>query len=156
MISFIGENISPSTNFGMPSSTSTWPEDPFWNTTLGSNSHDDEEVYQDEDPIDNNNIPSDVQMFLVDPYNSEMSEKSIKENKTEIFLNLVKDGVNVFTSFDESTLFRQITKDGAPMLPTSNIAQTSGKEKEFVVRTSSIPTSSASTQAMVQLSAEHI
>lgn len=74
-----------------------------------------------------------------------MLEKSIRENKTKIFLNLVKDGVNVPMSFDESTLFRQITKDGALVLPTSNMAQTSSKEKEPVVRTSSIPTSSAST-----------
>ena len=45
----------------MPSSTSTQePNNPFQNTTLGSNTHDEEEVYQDKDPIHNNNIPSDV------------------------------------------------------------------------------------------------
>ena len=120
----------PSIKFGMPSSTSTQePENPFRNTTLGSNSHDEEEVYQEEDPIDNNNIPSDVQIFLANPYNLEMMEKSIRANKNEIFPNLVKDGVNVPMSFDERTLFRQIKKDGAPMLPTSNIAQTFQKEK---------------------------
>ena len=59
-----------------------------------------------------------------------MSEKYIGANKMEIFLKLVEDGVNVPTSFDESTLFRQITKDSAPVLSTSNIAQTSSKEKE--------------------------
>ena len=69
---------------------------------------------------------------------------------------MVKDGVNIPTSFDESTLFRQITKGGAPILPTSNIAQTFGKEEEHVVRTSSIPTSSVSTQPTFQLSVEHI
>ena len=53
-------------------------------------------------------------------------------------------------------MFRQITKDGAPVLPTSNISQASTKEKELVVSTSSIPTSSASTQPMFQLSVEHI
>lgn len=74
----------------------------------------------------------------------------------KIFLNLVKDGVNVPTIFDESTLFRQITKDGAPILPMPNMAQTFGKEKEPMVRTSSVSTSSASTQPMFQLSAEHI
>ena len=103
----LGNTFLPSINFGMPSSTSTQePKNPFRNTTLGSNSHDEEEVYQEEDPIDNNNIPSDVQKFLLDPYNLEMMEKSIRANKTGIFLNLVKDGVNVPTSVDENTLFR--------------------------------------------------
>ena len=91
----------------MPSSTSIEElENPFRDTTLGSNSHDEEEVYQDEDPIDNNNIPGDIQTFLTDSYNLEMMEKSIGSNKTEIFLNLVKDGVDVPMSFDERTLFR--------------------------------------------------
>ena len=58
---------------------------------------------------------------------------------------MIKDGVNVPMSFDENTLFRQITKGGAPMLPSLNIVQTSGKEKEPMVRTTSIPTSSVST-----------
>ena len=103
----LGNTFPPSTKFGIPSSKSTQePKNPFQNTILGSNSHDDEEVYQDEDPIGNNNIPSDVQMFLANPYNLEMLEKSIRENKTEIFLNLIKDGVNVPMSYDESTLFR--------------------------------------------------
>ena len=45
----------------MPSLTFTQEqEDLFCNTTLGNNSHDDEEVYEVEDPIHNNNIPSDV------------------------------------------------------------------------------------------------
>ena len=40
----------------MPNSTSVQePEDPFHNTTLGVN---DEEVYQDEYPIDPNDVPS--------------------------------------------------------------------------------------------------
>lgn len=112
-------------------------------------------MYQDKDPIENNNIPSDVQTFLVDPYNLELLEKSIRENKTEIFLNLVKDGVNVPTSFDKSTLFRKITKNGAPVLPTLNISQTSGKEKQPMVRMSSMPTST-STQPIFQLSTKHI
>lgn len=56
-------------------------------------------MYQDEDPIENNNIPSDVQTFLGDLYNLEMLEKYIRGNKMEIFLNLVKDGVNVPTLF---------------------------------------------------------
>ena len=100
----LGSTLPSSSNLGMPSLTSTQePEDPFCNTTLGGN---DKEVYQDEDPIDHNDIPSDVRTFLADPYNLEMMEKSIRENKTEIFLNLVKDGVNIPTSFDESTLFR--------------------------------------------------
>ena len=107
----LGSTFPPSIKFGMPSSISTQElENPFRKTTLGSNSHDEEEVYQDEDPIGDNNIPSDVKTFLVDPYNIEMMEKSIRENKTEIFLNLVKYGINVPTSFDESTLFRKITK----------------------------------------------
>ena len=83
-------------------------------------------------------------------------EKSIRENKIEIFLNLVKDGVNVPTSFDESTLFRKITKGGVPMLPTSNVAQTSSKEKEPTVTTSVMPTSSTLTLPTFQLSVEHI
>jgi len=141
----------------MPSSTSTQElENPLRNTTLGSNSHDEDEVYQEEDPIDNNNIPSDVQTFLSDPYNLEMMEKSIRANKTEIFLNLIKDGVNVLMSFDENTLFRQITKGGVLVLPTSNTVQAAGKEKEPTVRTSDIPTSSVSTQPTFQLSVEHI
>jgi len=91
----LGRAIPSSSNLGMPNSTSTQEsKDPFRNTTLGVN---DEEVYQDEDPID---VPSDVRTFLVDPYNLEMMEKSIRANKTEIFLNLVKDGVNVPTRFD--------------------------------------------------------
>ena len=45
-----------------------------------------------------------------------MLEKYIGENKTKIFLNLVKAGVNFPKLFDESTFLRQITKDGAPML----------------------------------------
>ena len=49
-----------------------------------------------------------------------MTEKSIRANKTEIFLNLFKDGVNVPTSFDESTFFRHIKKGGSPIVPTSN------------------------------------
>ena len=61
--------------------------------------------------------------FLQTHTTQKMLEKSIRVNKTEIFLNLVKDAVNVPTSFDESTLFRKIIKDGAPMLSTSNIAQ---------------------------------
>ena len=85
-----------------------------------------------------------------------MMEKSIRANKIEIFLNLVKDDVNATTSFDESTLFRQITKDGAPVLPTSNTAQTSSKGKEPMMTTSDIPTSNVSTQSTFQLSAEHI
>ena len=40
------------------------PEDPFHNTTLEGN---DKEVYQDEDPIDPNDIPNDVRAFLADP-----------------------------------------------------------------------------------------
>ena len=68
----------------MPNLTSMQePEDPFCNTTLEGNY---EEVYQDEDPIDPNDIPSDVRKFLADPYNLEMMEKSIRENKIEIFL----------------------------------------------------------------------
>ena len=106
-ITSLGSTFPSSSNFDMPSLTSTHElEDPFRNTTLEKNSHDDEEVYQEEDPIDKNKIPSDVRTFLVDPYNLEMIKKSIRENKTEIFLNLVKDDVNVPTSFDESTLFR--------------------------------------------------
>ena len=102
----LGSTIPSSSNLGMPNTTSAQEsEDPFRNTTLGGN---DEEVYQDEDPIAPNDIASDVRTFLVDPYDLEMMEKSIRENKTEIFLNLVKDSVNVPTSFDESTLFRQI------------------------------------------------
>ena len=62
-----------------------------------------------------------------------MLEKTIRVNKTKISINLVKDGVNVPTSFDENTLFRQITKDGAPVLPNLTIAQTSSKGKEYVV-----------------------
>ena len=54
-------------------------------------------------------------------------------NKTEIFLNLFKDGVNVPTSFDESTLFRQITKDGGLILPNSSVVQKSSKGKESKV-----------------------
>ena len=61
-------------------------------------------MYQDEGPNDNNN--NELQTFLSNPYNVEMMEKSIRENKIEIFLNLVKDGVNVPMSFDESILFR--------------------------------------------------
>ena len=116
----------------------------------------DEEVYQDEDPVNPNNVPSDVTTFLVDPYNLKMMEKSIRANKTEIFLNLVKDGVNVPTSFDESTLFRQIKKGGAPIVPTSNVAPISSKGKETMVTTSAMPTSSTSTQPTFQLSAKHI
>ena len=94
-------------NFGMPSSTPTQElENRFWNTTIGSNAHDEEEVYQDEDPIENNDIPNDVQTFFVDPYNLEILGKYIRVNKNKIFLNLVKDGVNVPMSFDESTFFR--------------------------------------------------
>ena len=100
----LGSKIPSSLNLGVHNSTSVQePEDPFHNTTLGGN---DKEVYQDEDPIDPNDVPNYVRTFLVDPYNLEMMEKSIRANKTEIFLNLVKDGVNVPTSFDESTLFR--------------------------------------------------
>ena len=83
-------------------------------------------------------------------------EKSIRANKIEIFLTLVKDGVNVPMSFDESTLFRQITKGGAPMLPTSNTTQKYSKGKEPTVTTSAIRTSSVSTQSTFQLSSEHI
>ena len=140
----LGSMIPSSLNLGVPNSTSAQePKDPFRNTTLGVN---DEEVYQDEDPIDPNDVPSDVRTFLADPYNLEMMEKSIRANKTEIFLNLVKDGVNVPTSFDESTLFRQIKKGGAPVLPTSSAAPTSSKGKETMVITSAMPTSSTSTQ----------
>ena len=111
----LGGGFTTSSNFGMPSLTSTQePKDPFHNTTLGN---DDEEVYQEENLIDHNNIPNDVQIFLANPYNVEMMEKYIKANKIEIFLNLVKDGVNVSTRFDEATLFRQIMKGGAPVLP---------------------------------------
>ena len=117
---------------------------------------DDEEVYQDEDFIEPNDVPSDVRTFLADPYNLEMMEKSIRENKTEIFLNLVKDGVNVPTSFDESTLFRKIKKGGAPIVPTSSATPTSSKGKETMVATSVMPTSSTSTQSTFQLSTEHI
>ncbi len=138
----------------MPNSTSTRElEYPFHNTTLGDN---DEEIYQDEDPIDPNDVPSDVRTFLAEPYNVEMMEKSIRANKTKIFLNLVKDGVNVPPSFDENALFRQITKGGAPMLTTSNAAPTSSKGKETMVITSAMPTSSTSTQPTFQLSVEHI
>ena len=95
-------------------------------------------------------------MFHVDPYYLEMIEKSIREKKNEIFLNLVKDDVNVPTSFDERTLFRQITKGGALVLLTSNATQTSSKGKESIVTTSAMPASSISTQSKFQLSAEHI
>lgn len=149
-----GGTIPSSSNLGMPNSTPAQePEDPFRNTTLGN---DDEEVYQDEDPINPNDVPSDVRTFLVDPYNLEMMEKSIRENKTEIFLNLVKDGVNIPTSFDENTLFRQIRKGGVPVLPTSNATPTSSRGKETMAKTSAMPTSSTSTQPTFQLSAEHI
>jgi len=103
-------------------------------------------VYQDEDHIDKNNIPSDVQTFLSNPYNLEMMEKSIKSNKIEIFPNLVKDGDNAPTSFDQTTLFRQISKGGGPILPTSNTTQATAKEKEPTVRTSDILTSSVFNQ----------
>ena len=147
----LGSTIPSSSNLGMPNSTSTQEsEDPFHNTTLGVN---DEEVYQDEDPIDPNDVPSDVRTFLADPYKFEMMEKSIRANKTEIFLNLVKDGVNVPTSFDENTLFRQIKKGGALVVPTSSAAPTSSKGKETMVATSAMPTSSTSTQPTFQLSA---
>ena len=69
---------------------------------------------------------------------------------------MVKDGVNVPPSFDESTLFRQITKGGAPVLPTSNAVPTSSKGKETMVKTSAMPTSSTSTQPTFQLSVKHI
>ena len=85
-----------------------------------------------------------------------MMEKSIRENKIEIFLNLVKDGVNVPMIFDESTLFRQIMNGGAPILPTLNKVQSSSKEIEPMVTTSAMPTSGISTQSTLQLSAKHI
>ena len=63
----LGSTIPSSSNLGMPNPTSTQEsKDPFRNTTLGGN---DEEVYQDEDPIDPNDVPSDVRNFLADPYN---------------------------------------------------------------------------------------
>ena len=84
----LGSTLPSSLNLGMLNLTSMQePEDPFCNTTLGDN---DEELYQDEDPIDPNDIPSDVRTFLVDPYNLEMMKKSIRANKTEIFLNWLK------------------------------------------------------------------
>ena len=150
----LGNTIPSSSNLGIPKSTSAQEEkDPFRNTTLGVN---DEEVYQDEDPIDPNDVPSDVRNFLVDPYNLEMMEKSIRVNKIQIFLNFIKDGVNVPTSFDESTLFRKIKKGGAPVLPTSSAVPTSSKGKETMVTTSAMLTSSTSTQSTFQLILEHI
>ena len=52
----LGSTIPSISNPGMPNTISAQEsEDPFRNTTLGGN---DEEVYQDEDPIDHKNIPS--------------------------------------------------------------------------------------------------
>ena len=49
----LGNTFPPSMNLGMPSSTPTQePENPFQNTILGSNTHDEDKVYQDEDPIE--------------------------------------------------------------------------------------------------------
>ena len=63
----LGSTIPSSSNLDMPNTTSTQElEDPFFNTTLGGN---DEKVYQDKDPIDPNDVPSDVRNFLVDHYN---------------------------------------------------------------------------------------
>ena len=51
----LGNTIPSSSNLGMPNPTSTQElEDHFLNTTLGDN---DEEAYQDEDPIDPNDVP---------------------------------------------------------------------------------------------------
>ena len=47
-------------------------------------------------------------------------------------------------------------KSGYPILPPSNVAQTSSKGEEPMVTASAIPTSSVSTQSMFQLSVEHI
>ena len=131
-------NVVPSNpNVGMPSTQEQ--EHPFHNASLGVNN---EEAYQDEDTIDFDDISSEVKTFLADPYNVEMMEKSIKANKTDIFLNLIKDGVNVPTSFDENTLFNQIKKGGAPLAPNSSAIPTSSKGKEPIVTTSAMLTSS--------------
>ncbi len=56
----LGSTLPSSLNLDMPNLTSTQElEDPFYNTTLGGN---DEEVYQDEDPIDPND--NEVRTFL--------------------------------------------------------------------------------------------
>ena len=135
-------NVVPSNpNLGMPNIQE--PQQPCHNKNPDVN---DEEVYQDEDPIDFDDISSEVKTFLVDPYNVEVMEKSIRANKTDIFLNLIKDGVNIPTSFDENTLFSQIRKGGSLVVPTSSAIPTSSKGKETIVATSAMPTSSTSTQ----------
>ena len=60
-----------------------------------------------------------------------MMKKYIRTNKTKIFLNFVKDGVNVPMIFYESTFFRKITKDGALLLSSSTVAQTLAREKNL-------------------------
>ena len=131
-------NVLPSNpNLGVPNVQE--PQQPFHNNNPNVN---DDEVYQDEDPIDFGDISSEVKTFLADPYNVEMMDKSIKANKTDIFLNLIKDGVNVPTSFDENVLFNQVKKGGAPLAPNSNTMPTSSKGKEPTVTTSAMPTSS--------------
>ena len=56
-----------------------------------------------------------------------MSKEMIRAHKIEVFLILIKDGVNVPINFDENTLFREITKDGAPVLPYPTMRKISRK-----------------------------
>ncbi len=145
----LGDVFPSNPNLGMPNIQE--PQQPFHNSNLGDN---DEEVYQDEDPIDFGDISSEVKTFLADPYNVEMMEKSIKANKTDIFLNMIKDGVNFPTSFDENILFTQVKKGGSPLAPSSSAIPTSSKGKGPTVTTSAMPTSSTLPQPTLQTNPE--